>query len=137
MIAMEDPPRPGVKEAVAQCRQAGILPVMITGDHAATALAIGRRLGMADRSSQVMTGRELDRLTDQELSQRVFDYRIFARVSPEHKVKIVKAFQQRGRVVAMTGDGVNDAPALKSADIGCAMGKKRHRGGPNPLRTWC
>ena len=123
LIAMEDPPRPGVKEAVAQCRQAGILPVMITGDHAATALAIGRRLGMADRSSQVMTGRELDRLTDQELSQRVFDYRIFARVSPEHKVKIVKAFQQRGRVVAMTGDGVNDAPALKSADIGCAMGK--------------
>ena len=123
LIAMEDPPRPGVKEAVSQCRQAGILPVMITGDHAATALAIGRRLGMADRSSQVMTGRELDRLTDQELSQRVFDYRIFARVSPEHKVKIVKAFQQRGRVVAMTGDGVNDAPALKSADIGCAMGK--------------
>lgn len=123
LIAMEDPPRPGVKEAVAQCRQAGILPVMITGDHAATALAIGRRLGMADRSIQVMTGRELDRLTDQELSQRVFDYRIFARVSPEHKVKIVKAFQQRGRVVAMTGDGVNDAPALKSADIGCAMGK--------------
>ena len=123
LIAMEDPPRPGVKEAVAQCQRAGILPVMITGDHAATALAIGKRLGMAENSSQVMTGQELDRLDDGELSKKIFDYRVFARVSPEHKVKIVKAFQRRGMVVAMTGDGVNDAPALKSADIGCAMGK--------------
>ncbi len=123
LIAMEDPPRPGVKEAVAQCQRAGILPVMITGDHAATALAIGKRLGMAENSSQVMTGQELDRLDDGELSKKIFDYRVFARVSPEHKVKIVKAFQRRDMVVAMTGDGVNDAPALKSADIGCAMGK--------------
>ena len=123
LIAMEDPPRPGVKEAVAQCKRAGILPVMITGDHAATALAIGKRLGMAESASQVMTGRELDSLDDGDLSRKIFDYRIFARVSPEHKVKIVKAFQRRGMVVAMTGDGVNDAPALKSADIGCAMGK--------------
>ena len=123
LIAMEDPPRPGVKEAVAQCKRAGILPVMITGDHAATALAIGQRLGIAESSSQVMTGLELDRLDDGALSKKVFQYRIFARVSPEHKVKLVRAFQQRGMVVAMTGDGVNDAPALKAADIGCAMGK--------------
>ncbi len=123
LIAMEDPPRPGVKEAVAQCKRAGILPVMITGDHAATALAIGQRLGIAESPSQVMTGLELDRLDDGALSKKVFQYRIFARVSPEHKVKLVRAFQQRGMVVAMTGDGVNDAPALKAADIGCAMGK--------------
>lgn len=123
LIAMEDPPRPGVKEAVTQCKRAGILPVMITGDHAATALAIGQRLGIAESSSQVMTGPELDRLDDGALSKKVFQYRIFARVSPEHKVKLVRAFQQRGVVVAMTGDGVNDAPALKAADIGCAMGK--------------
>ena len=123
LIAMEDPPRPGVKEAVAQCKRAGILPVMITGDHAATALAIGQRLGIAESSSQVMTGPELDRLDDGALNKKVFQYRIFARVSPEHKVKLVRAFQQRGMVVAMTGDGVNDAPALKAADIGCAMGK--------------
>ena len=123
LIAMEDPPRPGVKEAVTQCKRAGILPVMITGDHAATALAIGQRLGIAESPSQVMTGLELDRLDDGALSKKVFQYRIFARVSPEHKVKLVRAFQQRGMVVAMTGDGVNDAPALKAADIGCAMGK--------------
>ena len=123
LIAMEDPPRSGVKEAVAQCKRAGILPVMITGDHAATALAIGQRLGIAESPSQVMTGPELDRLDDGALSKKVFQYRIFARVSPEHKVKLVRAFQQRGMVVAMTGDGVNDAPALKAADIGCAMGK--------------
>ena len=123
LIAMEDPPRSGVKEAVAQCKRAGILPVMITGDHAATALAIGQRLGIAESPSQVMTCPELDRLDDGALSKKVFQYRIFARVSPEHKVKLVRAFQQRGMVVAMTGDGVNDAPALKAADIGCAMGK--------------
>lgn len=123
LIAMEDPPRPGVKEAVAQCKRAGILPVMITGDHAATAFAIAQRLGIAERNAQVLSGQELDRLDDNVLSQKIFEYRVFARVSPEHKVKIVKAFQRRGMVVAMTGDGVNDAPALKTADIGCAMGK--------------
>ena len=123
LIAMEDPPRPGVKEAVAQCKRAGILPVMITGDHAATAFAIAQRLGIAERTAQVLSGQELDRLDDAALSRKIFDYRVFARVSPEHKVKIVKAFQHRGMVVAMTGDGVNDAPALKAADIGCAMGK--------------
>lgn len=123
LIGMEDPPRQGVKAAVLECRRAGIIPVMITGDHAATALAIGKRIAIADDSSGVMTGAELDRLSEAELSKKIFDYRVFARVSPEHKVKIVKAFQRRGMVVAMTGDGVNDAPALKSADIGCAMGK--------------
>ncbi len=123
LIGMEDPPRPGVKAAVAQCKRAGIIPVMITGDHAATALAIAKRIGIADETSGVMTGSELDRLSETELSGKIFDYRVFARVSPEHKVKIVKAFQRRNMVVAMTGDGVNDAPALKSADIGCAMGK--------------
>lgn len=123
LIAMEDPPRPGVKEAVAQCKRAGILPVMITGDHAATAFAIAQRLGIAERNAQVLSGQELDRLDDNVLSQKIFEYRVFARVSPEHKVKIVKAFQRRGMVVAMTGDGINDAPALKTADIGCAMGK--------------
>ena len=123
LIAMEDPPRPGVREAVAQCKQAGILPVMITGDHAATALAIATRLKIAESPSQVMVGQELDRCSERELSEKILQYRVFARVSPEHKVKIVKAFQRRGMVVAMTGDGVNDAPALKTADIGCAMGK--------------
>lgn len=123
LIGMEDPPRPGVKAAVSQCKRAGIIPVMITGDHAATALAIAGRIGIAGEGDKVMTGGELDRLSEGELSQKIFEYRVFARVSPEHKVKIVKAFQRRGMVVAMTGDGVNDAPALKSADIGCAMGK--------------
>lgn len=123
LIGMEDPPRPGVKAAVSECKRAGILPVMITGDHAETALAIARRIGIADGSSQVLTGSELERLSQKELTEKIFNFPVFARVSPEHKVKIVKAFQQRGMVVAMTGDGVNDAPALKTADIGCAMGK--------------
>ncbi len=123
LIGMEDPPRPGVKAAVSQCKQAGVLPVMITGDHAATDLAIARRIGMADEKDEAVTGAELDRLSEGELSKKIDRCRVFARVSPQHKVKIVKAFQRRGLVVAMTGDGVNDAPALKTADIGCAMGK--------------
>lgn len=123
LIGMEDPPRQGVKAAVSQCKGAGILPVMITGDHAATALAIARRVGIAGEGDRAMTGPELDRLTEGELSAKIMDVKVFARVSPQHKVKIVKAFQRRGYVVAMTGDGVNDAPSLKAADIGCAMGK--------------
>ena len=123
LAAMEDPPRKGVKTAVHTCKKAGIIPVMITGDHAITAHAIGKRLDIADDGSGSITGPELDKMGDSELTRRIFEFRIFARVSPEHKVRIVKAFQRRGMVVAMTGDGVNDAPALKAADIGCAMGK--------------
>ncbi|MCI9552413.1 MAG: calcium-translocating P-type ATPase, PMCA-type [Acutalibacter sp.] len=123
LIGMEDPPRKGVRAAVLQCRQAGIVPVMITGDHAATALAVAKRVGIAKEGDQALTGADLDRLTDGELAQKLDSCRVFARVSPQHKVKLVKACQRRGLVVAMTGDGVNDAPALKAADIGCAMGK--------------
>lgn len=123
LIGMEDPPRQGVKAAVSQCKRAGILPVMITGDHAATALAIARRVGIAAEGDEALTGPELDRLSERELDAKIMEYKVFARVSPQHKVKLVKAFQHQGFVVAMTGDGVNDAPSLKAADIGCAMGK--------------
>ncbi len=123
LIGMEDPPRPEAAEAVATCRKAGIRPVMITGDHAATAAAVAVRLGIAHSPREVVTGAELDRLSDEELGRKIYAYSVFARVSPEHKVRIVRAFQSHGEVVAMTGDGVNDAPALRAADIGCAMGK--------------
>jgi len=121
LIAMIDPPRPEAKEAVSLCRRAGIRAVMITGDHAATAKAIAKELGML--SGGVLTGGELDELTDKELKKCVSSYSVFARVTPEHKSRVVKALQANGEIVAMTGDGVNDAPALKTADIGCAMGK--------------
>lgn len=121
-IGMIDPPRPQAAEAVRQCRRAGIRPVMITGDHAATAAAIAGQLGIMGAGDSVMTGAELDRIDQKDLEKNIYQYTVFARVSPEHKVRIVKAFQKRGEVVAMTGDGVNDAPALKAADIGCAMG---------------
>ncbi len=123
LVGLQDPPRPEAADAVRRCKRAGILPVMITGDHAATASAIARRLGMLEDGGRVMTGAQLDRLSQAELEQTVWQTSVFARVSPEHKVRIVKAFQKRGGVVAMTGDGVNDAPALKAADIGCAMGR--------------
>ena len=123
LIGMADPPRPEAAEAVATCKRAGIRPVMITGDHAATAAAVAVRLGIAGSPREVVTGAELDRLDDGELARRIYDYSVFARVSPEHKVRIVRAYQSHGEVVAMTGDGVNDAPALRAADIGCAMGE--------------
>ena len=123
LIGMEDPPRKEARAAVLECRRAGITPVMITGDHAGTALAIARRIGIAEENSSVITGPELDRLSEGELAARLDGCRVFARVSPEHKVKLVRAYQRRGMAVAMTGDGVNDAPALKAEDIGCAMGR--------------
>lgn len=123
MAGMVDPPRPEVKEAVHLCRQAGIRPVMITGDHVLTAEAIGKELGIYQKGDCAVTGAELDKMSDKELETAAETCTVFARVAPEHKVRIVQAFQKRGNVVAMTGDGVNDAPALKTADIGCAMGK--------------
>ncbi len=123
MVGMTDPPRPEAAKAVSICKKAGITPVMITGDHISTACAIADSLGISDKSTTAMTGAQLDRLSDSELQSAVENCRVFARVTPEHKVRIVKAFRARGETVAMTGDGVNDAPALKAADIGCAMGK--------------
>ena len=122
LIGMADPPRPEAAEAVALCRKAGIRAVMITGDHAATAAAVAKQLGIAENSGEVITGAELDRLSDKELARKIYNYSVYARVSPEHKMRIVRAYQSHGEVVAMTGDGVNDAPALRVADIGCAMG---------------
>ena len=131
LIGIHDPPRREARAAVALCRQAGITPIMITGDHIATANAIARDLGILDnsefgiRNSELsMTGSFLDQLTDEELADQLKTCRVFARVTPEHKMRIVKALRAQGHVVAMTGDGVNDAPALKAADIGCAMGRE-------------
>lgn len=122
LIGMIDPPREEVKEAVSLCRQAGIKPVMITGDHILTAKAIAKDLGILSDKDDAVTGDALNRMSNEELAKNIDRYSVFARVSPEHKVRIVKAFQSNGEVVAMTGDGVNDAPALNAADIGCAMG---------------
>lgn len=122
LIGIEDPPRKEAKLSVEQCKKAGIRPVMITGDHAGTALSIAKRIGIADSNSEVMTGEELEKITDNELALKINRYSVFARVTPSHKMKIVKALKSNGEIVAMTGDGVNDAPALSAADIGCSMG---------------
>ena len=122
LFGMADPPRREVKGAVERCHQAGIRPVMITGDHRATAMAVARELDICRPGDLALTGPELDFMPQEMLEEDIEKFAVFARVSPEHKMRIVRAWQKKGRVVAMTGDGVNDAPALKAADIGCAMG---------------
>ena len=122
LTGMIDPVRPEVKPAIDECRAAGIRPIMITGDHKDTAVAIAMQLGIIDDASQAITGSQLDDISDEELENEIERYSVYARVQPEHKVRIVKAWQKRGKITAMTGDGVNDAPSIKNADIGVGMG---------------
>ena len=122
MVGMIDPPREEAKQAVAQAKEAGIRTIMITGDHIVTASAIARSLGILETGYKAIMGDELSKMSDEELAEHIEEYSVYARVAPEHKVRIVNAWKAKGKIVAMTGDGVNDSPALKAADIGCAMG---------------
>jgi Ca2+-transporting ATPase len=122
MLGMIDPPRDEVKEAIIKCKVAGIRPIMITGDHPTTAFAIAKQLNIINSDDGLIIGEELEKLSDIELREKINSYNVFARVNPAHKVRIVETFKQLGHVVAMTGDGINDAPSLKKADIGVAMG---------------
>lgn len=122
LSGMIDPVRPEVKAAIEECREAGIRPIMITGDHKDTAVAIGMELGIISDASQAITGAQLDEISDKEFQDRITDFSVYARVQPEHKVRIVKAWKAKGMITAMTGDGVNDAPSIKTADIGIGMG---------------
>lgn len=122
LIALKDPIRREVKRAIKVCRRAGMRPIIVTGDHKLTAKAVAQEIGLRVKEKNIMTGAELDRLSDKEFSKKVKDIQIYARVEPKHKLRIIQAWQERGEVIAMTGDGVNDAPALKKADIGVALG---------------
>ena len=127
-VAMIDPPRTEAKAAIAEARRAGIRVLMITGDHPATAARIATDLGIVEPGAKALTGAQIDELTDEQFNQAVKDHSVFARVAPEHKMRIINALQNQGEIVSMTGDGVNDAPALKSADIGVAIENHGYRG---------
>ena len=122
LVGMMDPPRPEVKNAVKKCRKAGMRPIMITGDHAETAFAVAKEIGIVSKRSEIMTGVEIDALSDEQLKERLRSVNVFARVSPDNKTRIVDGLKSLGHVVAMTGDGVNDAASMKKASIGIGMG---------------
>ena len=122
LTGMIDPVRPEVKDAIDECRSAGITPIMITGDHKDTAVAIAMELGIIEDPSQAITGAQLNEISDEDFAVKVTQFKVYARVQPEHKTRIVNAWRKRGMITAMTGDGVNDAPSIKSADIGIGMG---------------
>src|SRR5699024_3975539 len=123
LIGMIDPPRKEVAPAIQQCKEAGIKTVMITGDQVLTATAIASQIRLLDADSKVVEGREIEQMSQEDLVHQIEDIRVFARVSPKHKLRVVQAFQERGHIVAMTGDGINDAPAIKASDIGISMGQ--------------
>jgi P-type Ca2+ transporter type 2C len=122
LVGMMDPPRPEAREAVAEAHRAGVRPIMITGDHPVTAAAIAVELGIVERGARALVGSQLQAMGDEQLREAARDVSVYARVAPEHKLRIVRALKANGEIAAMTGDGVNDAPALKAADIGIAMG---------------